>query len=91
MNPFIDRSWYVDRIGRLTSGVAILAFSILAILVDPAWEWALIAIGAHLILASIVNLCPFHWLSVRLGAVEREDLFLPGGVPRKASESTIKD
>jgi hypothetical protein len=82
------RFWYVDRIGRLTSGIAILGFSVMAILVDPAWLWAVAAIGIHLTLASIINLCPFHWLYVRMGAVEREDVYLPGGIPRASPQST---
>lgn len=68
------------------SGSLALLFALLALLHHPHWLWGVIAIASNLVLTSLTDKCQVHDLLVRLGAREREDLFLPGGRLRVAIE-----
>lgn len=74
--------WSVDRWGRLIAGLGVLACTLLALLHDPLWLYGALFAGLNLIVSALTGCCPFHDLLIRLGAREREDLFLPGGAPR---------
>lgn len=83
--------WSVDRYGRLIAGAAILA-SVACMLLRAPWGlWIAAGIGLQLLFGSLVNRCAVHALLVRLGAREREDLFLPGGEPRAARPAPIRN
>ena len=77
--PALRRPWAVDRWGRLLAGMSVGVFTALGMLHHPAWLWATLAISFNLIFSSLTDFCPLNKLLLRLGAHEREDLFLPGG------------
>ena len=79
--------WSVDRWGRLIVGASILFFMVLGLLVHPLWLWGSVLAAINLIATSLTNRCPMHALLMRLGAVEREDLFWPGGRLRNQKRS----
>ncbi|PCJ57389.1 MAG: hypothetical protein COA79_16100 [Planctomycetota bacterium] len=70
--------WSVDRFGRLISGLSILFFSCLSV-VEPWFVLGVMLTGTLLVSSSIFNKCFVHGILVYFGAVEREDLFEPGG------------
>ena len=76
------RSWSVDRWGRLLVGVVVVAGVVLGLLHHPAWLIMLLLLAGNLIVTSFTDRCVVHDTLIRLGAREREDLFLPGGSPR---------
>lgn len=82
MESHVPEPWSVDRYGRLISGVGIVAGGTLALLWPACGLWITLAIGVGLLASALTNKCLVHNLLVRLGAREREDLFLPGGLPR---------
>ncbi|MCK6473382.1 MAG: DUF2892 domain-containing protein [Planctomycetes bacterium] len=77
--------WSVDRWGRLIAGLGVLACTLLALLHDPRWLYGALFAGLNLIASALTDCCPVHNLLIRLGAREREDLFLPGGSLRRMS------
>lgn len=76
--------WSVDRWGRLIAGAGVFGCTLLALLHDLLWLYGSLFAGLNLVLSALSNRCPIHNLLIRLGAREREDLFLPGGSPRRA-------
>lgn len=74
--------WEVARWGRLLAGTAALAFTALGLAHDPRWHLGTLALGLNLVAASLSDRCLLRDALLRLGAREREDLFLPGGAPR---------
>lgn len=84
MESHVPEPWSVDRYGRLISGLGIVAGGTLALLWPACGLWITLGIGVGLLASALTNKCLVHDLLVRLGAREREDLFLPGGMPRKA-------
>ena len=74
--------WSVDRWGRLLAGSGIMLATTLGILHNPAWLGLALLSSGNLVLTSITDHCVLRNTLLRLGAREREDLFLPGGVPR---------
>lgn len=74
--------WEVARWGRLLAGAAALGFTALGLAHDPRWHCGTLALGVNLVAASLSNRCLLRDALLRLGAREREDLFLPGGMPR---------
>jgi hypothetical protein len=76
------RPWSVDRLGRMLAGASVLLCTLLGIIHSPWWLAGTLAAAANLVITSITDACALHDLLVRLGAREREDLFLPGGVVR---------
>lgn len=80
--PGLKRPWSVDRWGRLLSGSSVLFFTALGLLLSPWWLIGTLAAAANLVLTSITDACALHDLLLKLGAREREELFLPGGVVR---------
>lgn len=79
---FAGQPWSVDRYGRLIAGVGVLTCTALGLLHHPAWHWVTLVVAGNLLLTAITNRCALHDLLVRLGAQEREELYLPGGIPR---------
>jgi hypothetical protein len=77
------RPWSVDRWGRLLSGVTLLVFTLLGILAHPWWLFGALCGSAGLVLSALTDRCVVHAALIRLGAREREDLFLPGGKVRR--------
>jgi hypothetical protein len=82
--------WSVDRWGRLLAGIGTLTLTALGIFHHPAWLIGTLLASANLVVTSLSNRCPLHNLLIRLGAKEREDLFLPGGSVR-SSESLHRE
>lgn len=76
------RPWSVDRWGRFLAGAGILATTTLGIAHHPAWLLGTLLASLNLVVTSLTDRCPLHDLLIRLGAKEREDLFLPGGLFR---------
>ncbi len=76
------RPWSIDRYGRLLAGISIAACSGLAVLHDPLWLYATLAIAGNLVVTSLTDRCVLHDALIKLGAREREDLFYPGGAVR---------
>ncbi len=74
--------WSVDRYGRLLAGLGIMLFTLMGLLLHPLWLLATLFSAINLILTSITDRCPIKSLLLRMGAKEREDLFLPGGTIR---------
>src|SRR5690349_19630908 len=82
-SPIPARSpWSVDRWGRLIAGFGILLLTTLGVLHHRAWLVGTLLTSANLAFTALTNRCFFHDLLIRLGAKEREDLFLPGGAIR---------
>ena len=77
--------WSVDRWGRLLSGTLILAFTLLGLFHHFAWLYATAGVSASLIMTSLTDRCVVRSTLLALGAKEREDLFLPGGVVRASN------
>ena len=71
--------WSVDRWGRLLAGASTLLFTALGLLHHPLWLLGTLAGAANLVVTALSGRCMLHDLLIRLGAREREDLFLPGG------------
>lgn len=80
--------WSVDRYGRLLTGVSILSCAACLCIYPVYGICAAAGLGTYLLIGSITNRCMLHALLMRLGAQEREDLFLPGGVPRSAGAAS---
>ncbi len=80
--------WSIDRYGRLIAGLSILFCTALSILHSTWWMWGALACGANLLITSLTDRCVLKALLLRLGAREREDIFLPGGRlrPNKSRE-----
>jgi hypothetical protein len=76
------RPWSVDRWGRLLAGSGILLTTALGILHHPAWLIGTLLASSNLVVTSLTGRCPLHDILIRLGAKEREDIFLPGGSVR---------
>lgn len=76
------RPWSVDRWGRLLAGFGILLLTALGIFHHPAWLIGTLLASSNLVVAALSDRCPIHDLLIRLGAKEREDLFIPGGSVR---------
>jgi hypothetical protein len=75
--------WSVDRWGRLLAGGCLLLFTCLGFLLDnPLWFIGNITVAMNLVVTSLTGRCPVNAVLIRLGAKEREDLFMPGGVAR---------
>ena len=77
------RPWSVDRWGRFLSGGAILVLTVLGIAHHPAWFAGALLASSSLVVTALTDRCLIHDLLIRLGAKEREDLFLPGGKVRR--------
>ncbi len=77
------RPWSVDRWGRLLSGAAILVLTVLGLAHHAAWFGGALLLSSSLVITSLTDRCLMHDLLIRLGAKEREDLFLPGGSLRR--------
>lgn len=71
--------WSVDRWGRLLAGASTLLFTALGLVHHPLWLLGTLAGAANLVVTALSGRCMLRNLLVRLGAREREDLFLPGG------------
>ncbi len=76
------RPWEVARWGRLLTGLSVLTFTLLGLFHHNGWLAGSIFASANLILTSLTDRCALRDLLLRLGAKEREDLFLPGGALR---------
>jgi hypothetical protein len=83
--------WSVDRWGRLLSGLSILALTALGIFHHPAWLIGTLLSSGSLVLTALTGRCAIHDLLMRLGAKEREDIFLPGGLVRPEAAPKLKD
>lgn len=73
------KPWSVDRWGRFLAGTFALIFVLLAHFHHSFWLLGLLGLSANLVISSLTDSCALHDLLIRLGAREREDLFLPGG------------
>ena len=71
--------WSVDRWGRLLAGSSTLLFTAMGLLHDPMWLAGTLLGAANLVVTALTGHCVLRNLLVRLGAREREDLYLPGG------------
>lgn len=76
------RPWEVARWGRLLAGAGTLLFTVLGLCVDPLWHLGTLLGAANLVVTAITDRCVLRDTLLRLGAKEREDLFLPGGAVR---------
>lgn len=77
------RPWEVARWGRLFAGAGVILFVTLGFCVDPLWNLGTLCIAANLFVTALTDRCPVRDTLLRLGAKEREDLFLPGGKVRE--------
>ncbi|MCK6472872.1 MAG: hypothetical protein L6R28_14105 [Planctomycetes bacterium] len=77
--PTVRRPWEVARWGRLLAGASTLAFTVLGMLVDPLWHIGTLLGALNLVVTAVTDRCVLRDALLRLGAKEREDLFLPGG------------
>lgn len=75
--------WSVDRWGRLIAGTFVLLFTLLGLLHQQFWLFGSLTCAVNLVLTSVTDRCMIRRLLMRLGAREREELFLPGGMPRQ--------
>lgn len=82
----VNPPWSVDRWGRLIAGAAVLACTALGLLHHQLWLAGSLACAFNLVLTSFTDRCAVRALLRRLGAHEREDLFLPGGAPRPSKD-----
>ncbi len=89
-NAWFRVPWSVDRWGRLLAGSGILGFTVLGMCVHPAWFAGTLLASLNLLITSFTNRCIFHDVLIRLGAKEREDLFLPGGIPRPLPDQRLE-
>ena len=78
----VRRPWEVARWGRLLAGASTLAFTALGLCADPLWHLGTLLGAANLVVTAITDRCVLHDALLRMGAKEREDLFLPGGAVR---------
>ena len=74
--------WSVDRWGRLLAGAGILLMTTLGISHHSAWLSGTLFMSINLVITALIDRCPLHDLLIRLGAKERENLYLPGGSVR---------
>lgn len=81
-SSYVRAPWSVDRWGRLLAGFGILLLTALGLLHHTAWLAGTLLASSNLVITSLTNRCPLHDLLIRLGAQEREDLYLPGGSVR---------
>lgn len=56
-----------------------LTLTVLGIVHHPAWFIGALLSSSSLVVTALTDRCLMHDLLIRLGAKEREDLFLPGG------------
>lgn len=77
-----DVPWSVDRWGRLIAGASVLVCTALGLLHHQLWLVGSLMCAFNLVLTSFTDRCAVRALLRRLGAREREDLFVPGGAPR---------
>ncbi len=82
--------WSVDRWGRLLSGTLILTFTLLGLFHHPVWLYVTACVSASLIMTSLTDRCLVRRALLALGAKEREDLFLPGGVVRGSNVKALQ-
>ena len=82
-HPNNSAPWEVARWGRLLSGIVVCLFGALTLLHHPHWLAGTILIAANLILTSLTDRCAMRDTLIKMGAQEREDLFLPGGHERQ--------
>ncbi len=80
------RPWDVARLGRLLTGLGVLLFTALGLLHHPGWLLGTLAVALNLVLTALTDHCVMRDQLLRLGAKEREDLFLPGGAVREEHE-----
>ena len=79
---FAPRPWDVARVGRLLAGAGVLVVKLLGLQHHPGWLLGTLAVALNLVLTALTDHCVMRNLLLRLGAKEREDLFLPGGAVR---------
>src|SRR5688500_1928246 len=79
LKSWLTQPWSVDRWGRLLAGGSVLCFMCLGLLWNSMWFFGSILIAANLFVSALLNRCMLRNLLIRLGAREREDLYLPGG------------
>ena len=84
-----QRPWSVDRWGRLLAGSGILLMTALGILHHPTWLVGTLLASANLVVTSLTDRCPLHDVLIRLGAKEREDIFLSGGFVRPDAKQPL--
>ena len=77
------RPWEVARWGRLLAGAGVLLFTALSLLHHPAWLAGTLAVAGNLVVTALTDHCVMRNQLLRLGAKEREDLYLPGGAVRE--------
>ncbi len=80
--------WSVDRWGRLLAGSGVLLTTGLGIFIHPLWLAVTVLAALNLVVTALSGSCPLNVLLIRMGAKEREDLFLPGGIPRRPGIKT---
>jgi hypothetical protein len=80
-NARILNPWSVDRWGRLIAGTSVLAFTVMGLVHHRFWLIGTLVCAVSLIITSITDECVVHDALIKFGAREREDLFLPGGIP----------
>ena len=73
------KHWEVARWGRLLAGLGTLLFTALGLWLHPYWLAGTLAMAANLVVTAITDRCAMRDLLLRMGAKEREELFLPGG------------
>ncbi len=83
--PSAPRPWEVARWGRLLAGLGVAVTTLLAVLHHPHWLIGTMLVALNLMVTSLTDRCSFRNLLIKLGAREREDLFHPGGKPRRAT------
>jgi hypothetical protein len=83
------KPWAVDRWGRLLAGLSVLVLTLLGILHRPEWLIGTLLVSIGLLASALTDRCLMHDLLLRMGAREREDLFLPGGSVRTDAFTTV--
>jgi hypothetical protein len=67
----------------------VLCFWGLAHTHHPWWGFGTFAVALNLVVTSLTDRCVARALLHRLGVREREDLFLPGGVPKPVGRDAL--
>ncbi len=81
------RPWEVARWGRLLAGASILVFTGIGLIHHPLWHLGTLLGAINLVVTAFTGRCMVRRTLLRLGAKEREDLFLPGGAIRPQTPS----
>jgi len=65
------RTWYLERIIRLSAGVFVLGSVVMGFVVDPKWFYFSGFVGLMLMIFALTGFCPMSIILYLFGARER--------------------